>query len=99
MRREPDNLETIDDSGNYDVRKLREEGRLVYVERSRDRSPNWLVALASTLLAAGILAAWTANARLSSLETQVTDLKDTVSRLERLLENRYRGGADDAHAR
>lgn len=99
MRREPDNLETIDDSGTYDVRKLREEGRLVYVERSKDKGQSWLVALATVILAGGIGAAWTANARLSSLETQVTDLKDTVARLERLLEYRYRGGADDPHAR
>lgn len=99
MRREPDNLETVnDDSGAWDVRRLREEGKVIYVERP-SKKPDWLVALASTLLAAGILAAWTANARLSSLETQVTDLKDTVGRLERLLENRYRGGPNEPNAR
>lgn len=86
-----------EESGNFDVRRLRSEGRWVYVERSKRN--DWLAGLAATLLAAGIIAAWTANARLSSLETQVTDLKDTVARLERLLENRYRGGPNEPNAR
>lgn len=96
MRREPDNLETVDDSGEFDVRGMR-DGRTIYVERPKRN--DWLVGLATLILAGGIAAAWTANARLSSLEQSVSDLKDQVARLERLLEPRYRGGPDEPNAR
>ncbi len=97
MKREPDNADVIDDSGAYDVRSIRErEDRIVYVERNK--RPDWLVGIASLILAGGIGAAWTANARLSSLEQSVSDLRGEVARLERLLEPRYRGAPDDSNA-
>lgn len=80
MRREPDNLDVIDDSGSYDVRKLREEGRIVYVERSQ-KKPDWLVVTATTILAGAVFAAWTANARLATSEAQISFLREDVGNL------------------
>jgi len=77
------------------VRSIRED-RIVYVERNK--RPDWLVGIATLILAGGIAAAWTANARLSSLEQSVADLRGEVARLERLLEPRYRGAPDDPNA-
>lgn len=98
MRRDPDNLETIDDSGNYDVRKLREEGMRVYVERP-SKKPDWLVVTATTILAGAVFAAWSANARLATLETTVADLKEEITELKQMVGPHYRGGADDPRAR
>lgn len=97
MRREPDNLETMDDSGEFDVREMRGERVKVYVERPK--KPDWLVVVATTILAGAVFAAWTANARLAALETKVTDLTEQVARLERALEPRYRGVPDAPNAR
>lgn len=95
--REPDDLEVIDDDdeatqGSQGMKP----GRVVYVERSK--SPSWLVGVATTILAGGIAAAWTANARLSGLEQQVADLKEQVAHLERMLEPRYPGADYVPHA-
>ena len=86
MRREPDNLETVDDSRSYDVRGMRER---IYVERPK--KPDWLVVTATTILAGAVFAAWTANARLAALETTVADLKEQITELKQLVGPRYRG--------
>lgn len=93
MRREPDNLDTVDDSGSYDVRDLR-EGRMVYVEGPK--RPDWLVLVATGILAGGIAAAWTANARLATVEAQgvymrdeIGNLRSEVAELKRIIESRY----------
>lgn len=98
MRRQPDDLDVIDDSGNYDVRKLREEGFRVYVERPQ-KKPDWLVVTATTILAGAVFAAWTANARLAALETTVADLKEQITELKQIFGPHYRGGVNDSNAR
>lgn len=98
MRREPDNLDVIDDSGNFDVRKLREEGVRLYVERP-SKKPDWLVVTATTILAGAVFAAWTANARLAALETTVADLKEQIAELKQIVGPHYRGGSDDPRTR
>ena len=95
MRREPDNLETMDDSGEFDVREMR--GAKFYVERPK--KPDWLVVVATTILAGAVFAAWTANARLAALETTVADLKGEITELKQLLGPRYRGVPDASNAR
>lgn len=94
MRREPDNLETVDDSdsGNYDMRKV------MYVERP-SKKPDWLVVTATTILAGAVFAAWTANARLAALETTVADLKEQITELKQLVGPRYRGAPDASNPR
>ncbi len=74
MKREPDNLEIVDDSGSYDVRGMRER-----IDVERPKKPDWLVVVATTILAGAVFAAWTANARLAALETTVGDLKEQIA--------------------
>lgn len=103
MKRQPDNQDVIDDSGNYDVRELRSGrgDRIIerIIERPSKTRENWLMALIATLIAAGVTAAWGVSNDVAGLKTEVRDLRDQVGRLERLLEPRYRGGSDESHAR
>lgn len=103
MRREPDNLDVIDDSGSYDVRELRGQrgDRIIerIIERPSKTRENWLMGLIAVLIASGVTAAWGVSNDVAGLKTEVRDLRDQVGRLERLLEPRYRGGPDEPHAR
>ena len=103
MRREPDNLETVDDSGEYEVRQFREGrgDRIIerIIERPSKTRENWLMGLIAVLIASGVTAAWGVSNDVAGLKTEVRDLRDQVGRLERLLEPRYRGGPDEPHAR
>jgi len=98
VKRDPDRLDVIDDSGNFDVRELRKGERLVYVERP-SKKPDWLVVVATTILAGAVFAAWTANARLAALETTVADLKEQITELKQLVGPRYRGAPDASNPR
>lgn len=104
MRRQPDDLETVDDdSGSYDVRELRGQrgDRIIerIIERPSKTRENWLMGLIAVLIASGITAAWGVSNDVAGLKTEVRDLRDQVGRLERLLEPRYRGVPDEPHAR
>jgi hypothetical protein len=93
-------METIDDSGSYDVRRLREGDRVT--ERIIERQPKWVGAVLTVLAGltvAAVSAAWSATGRLSAVEAQVVYMREEIAELKRLVEPRYRGGPNEPNAR
>lgn len=73
MKRQPDDQHVIDDSGTFEVRKLR-------------KSTNWPALLTSVTLGTGLVATWATNAnRLTTAEQAITEGKTERVQMEQHL--------------